>query len=140
MRSTVVCRIFLLWAGWLEAQVVLTRRVYAEHGRSWRQLWIAGGGGMDFRQLTHSARDHMEPLCSRDGKSIYFVSDRDGTRSLNAYAGATDPELWVFDRQTGQERLVWQGSDDNGLHLSGTSADVGVPGLNCAVSFGIHGA
>jgi len=81
---------------------------------------------MDFRRLTHSARDHMEPLCSRDGKLIYFVSDRDGTRSLNAYAGANDRELWAFDRQTGQERPVWQTPDDDGLHLNGTTADGGV--------------
>ena len=126
MRSIAVCWIFLLGAGWLDAQVVLSRRVYAEHGRTWRQLWIASSGSMDFRQLTHSARDHMEPLCSRDGKLIYFVSDRDGTRSLNAYAGATDRELWAFDRQTGQERPVWQTSDDDGLHLNGTTADGGV--------------
>jgi len=62
----------------------------------------------------------MEPRCSRDGKLIYFVSDRDGSRSLNAYAGANDRELWAFDRQTGQERPVWQTSDDDGLHLNGT--------------------
>jgi Tol biopolymer transport system component len=68
----------------------------------------------------------MEPLCSRDGKVIYFVSDRDGSRSINAYAGATDRELWAFDRQTGQERLVWQTSDDDGLDLNGTTADGGV--------------
>jgi WD40 repeat protein len=65
----------------------------------------------------------MEPLCSRDGKLIYFVSDRDGARSLNAYAGANDRELWAFDRQTGQERQVWQTSDGDGLHLNGTTAD-----------------
>jgi hypothetical protein len=68
----------------------------------------------------------MEPLCSRDGKLIYFVSDRDGPRSLNAYAGAIDRELWAFDRQTGQERPVWQTSDEDGLHLTGTTADGGV--------------
>ncbi len=126
MRNIAVCWIFLLGAGWLDAQVVLSRRVYAAHGRTWRQLWFASGGNMDFRQLTHSARDHMEPLCSRDGKSIYFVSDRDGTRSIDAYAGATDRELWAFDRQTGQEHLVWQTSDDDGLHLNGTTADGGI--------------
>jgi dipeptidyl aminopeptidase/acylaminoacyl peptidase len=126
MRSVVVCCMFLLGADCLDAQVVLSRRVYAEHGRTWRQLWIASNGSKDFRQLTHSARDHMEPLCSRDGKLIYFVSDRDGTRSINAYAGANDRELWAFDRQTGQERLLWQTPDDNGLHLNGTTADGGV--------------
>ena len=110
-------------ASCLDAQVIVSRRVYAEHGRTWRQLWIASSGSTDFKQLTHSPRDHMEPLCSRDGKLIYFVSDRDGTRSLNAYAGATDRELWAFDRQTGQERLLWQTSDDDGLHLNGTTTE-----------------
>ncbi len=68
----------------------------------------------------------MEPLCSRDGKVVFFVSDRDGGRSLNAYAGATDRALWAFDRQTGQEHRMWQTSDNDGLHLSGTTADGGV--------------
>jgi len=126
MKTIAVCWIFVLGLGCLDAQVVLSRRVYAEHGRTWRQLWIASTGSLDFRQLTHSARDHMEPFCSRDGKLIYFVSDRDGPRSLNAYAGAIDRELWAFDRQTGQERLVWQTSDEDGLHLNGTTADGGV--------------
>ncbi len=123
MRRIAVCWIFLLGASGLDAQVVLSRRIYAEHGRTWRQLWFASRGSMDFRQLTHSARDHMEPVCSRDGKLIYFVSDRDGVRSLNAYAGAIDRELWAFDRQTGQERRVWQTSDNAGLQLNGITAD-----------------
>jgi hypothetical protein len=101
MRVIAVFWMFLLGAGWLDAQVVLSQRVYAEHGRTWRQL------------------------CSREGKLIYFVSDRDGVRSLNAYAGANDRELWAFDRQTGQERLVWQTSDDEGLHLNGTGTTAG---------------
>ena len=126
MRSIAVCWIFLLGADCLDAQVVVSRRMYAEHGRTWRQLWIANSGSMDFTQLTRSARDHMEPLCSRDGKLIYFVSDRDGTRSINAYAGGNDRELWTFNRQTGQERLLWQTPDDNGLLLNGTTADGGV--------------
>lgn len=65
----------------------------------------------------------MEPVCSRDGKLIYFVSDRDGARSVNAYAGANDRELWTFDRQTGEERRVWQTSNDDGLAVIGTTAD-----------------
>jgi WD40-like Beta Propeller Repeat len=126
MRSISVCCIFLFGAGWLNAQVVVSRRVYAEHGRTWRQLWISSTGSFDFKQLTHSARDHMEPICSRDGRLIYFVSDRDGNRSLNAYAGANDRELWTFDRHTGQERRVWQTSAGDGLDLNGTTADGGV--------------
>jgi len=105
------------------ARVVLSRRVYAEHGRTWTQLWASGEGSTNFRQLTDTARDHTEPLCSRDGKSIYFLSDRDGARSLNAYAGAADRELWGFDIQTGRERQLWQSSDNDGLRLNGTTAD-----------------
>lgn len=123
MRSIVACWIFLLATGWLDAQIVVSRRVYSEHGRTWRQLWMASSKSLDFRQLTHSTRDHVYPLCSRDGNLIYFVSDRDGARSLNAYAGANDRELWALDPQTGQERLVWQTSDDLGLQPIGTSAD-----------------
>jgi dipeptidyl aminopeptidase/acylaminoacyl peptidase len=123
MRSIAVwCGLFL-GAGWLDAQVIVSRRVYTEHGRTWRQLWIAKSGSLDFQQSTHSARDHMEPLCSRDGKEIYFVSDRDGTRSANAYAGASDRELWVFDIGTGKEQQVWQSPDNSELHLNGITAD-----------------
>jgi Tol biopolymer transport system component len=118
--------IFLAAAGYVEAQVVLSRRIYAERGRTWRQLWIARGDGASFTQLTRSPRDHAEPLCSRDGKLIYFVSDPDGARSLNAYAGANDRELWVFDTQSGHELPLWQTSDDDGLHLNGVTADGGV--------------
>ncbi len=113
-------------AGLLDTQVVLSRRVYTEGGRTWRQLWMARGESQDFKQLTHTARDHAEPMCSRDGKLIYFVSDRDGARSLNAYAGANDRELWAFNRQRGQELPVWQTSSDDGLHLSGATAEGGV--------------
>ncbi len=42
---------------------------------------------------------------------------------MNAYAGAIDRELWAFDRQTGQEQRVWQTSDNDGLHLNGTTSD-----------------
>jgi hypothetical protein len=34
---------------------------------------------------------------------------------LNAYAVATDRELWAFDRQTGQERLLRQTSLKTGV-------------------------
>jgi Tol biopolymer transport system component len=123
MSRIIACWIFLSAAASLDGQVVLSRRVYAEHGRTWRQLWMASRGSVDFKQLTHSARDHMEPLCSRDGNLIYFVSDRDGLRSLNAYAGDNDRELWAYDRQTGRETVLWQTDDDDVLHLVGTTAD-----------------
>jgi Tol biopolymer transport system component len=115
--------LLLLAAACLNAQVVLSRRVYAEHGRTFRQLWISAAGSTAFRQLTRSARDHGEPVCSRDGRLIYFVSDRDASRSLNSYLGANDRELWAFDRQTGQERRLGQSSADDGLDIYGATAD-----------------
>ncbi len=64
--------VFLLGAGSLDAQVIFSRRVYAEHGRTYQQIWEwrASDGGL--KALTHSPRNHFLPLSSRDGKRIYF--------------------------------------------------------------------
>ncbi len=114
-------------ARWLDAQVVLSRRVYAEHGRTFAQIWMADEGTLNFWQLTHSARDHSEPVCSRDGKLIYFVSDRDGERSRNSYGGhPNEREVWAYDRQTGQEHLIWRTSSNLGLALDGATANGGL--------------
>ncbi len=127
MKSRILCWI-LVGAGWLHAQVVLSRRDYAEHGRTFAQIWMADAGTLNFRQLTHSARDHSQPVCSRDGKLIYFVSDRDPERSRNSYGDyhSGEREVWAYDRQTSQERLVWRTSQEDGLDLNGTSANGGV--------------
>ena len=87
-----------------------------------------GCGNPEFRQLTHTPRDHSEPLCSRDGKLIYFVSDRDAERSRNSYGGyhSNDREVWAYDRQTGQERFLWRTSRDLGLDLEGVTANGGL--------------
>lgn len=126
MKAVAVCWILVIGAGWLEAQVVLSRRDYAEHGRTFSQIWMADAGTLSFRQLTHSARDHSEPVCSRDGKLIYFVSDRDLERSRNSYGDPNDREVWAYDRQTRQERFLWRTSRDFGLDLNGTTANGGV--------------
>jgi Tol biopolymer transport system component len=127
MRPMIACWAMLYLAGWANAQVVLSRRVYAEHGRTWQQLWISDPGGTNFRQLTRSARDHSEPACSRDGKTIYFVSDEDAARSLNVADGTeSERELWSFDRRTGVEQKVWSTSEDEGLRLHAVAADGGV--------------
>jgi Tol biopolymer transport system component len=106
--------------------VVLSRRDYTEHGQTFPQIWMADAGTVNFRQLTHSSRDHSEPVCSRDGKLIYFVSDRDVERSRNSYGGPNEREVWAYDRQTGQERFMWRTSRDFGLDLNGMTADGGV--------------
>jgi len=113
-------------AGWLDGQVVLTRRDYAEHGRTFPQIWMADTTTLNFRPLTHSARDHSEPVCSRDGKLIYFDSDPDAERSRNGYGSGGNREVWAYDRQTGQERFVWRTSQEYGLNLNGVTANGGL--------------
>jgi hypothetical protein len=127
MKAVSVCWVLVVGAGWLNAQVVLSRRTYAEHGRTFAQIWMADAGTLNFRQLTHSRRDHFEPVCSRDGKLIYFVSDRDAERSRNSYGEHPDErEVWAYERRTGQERIIWGTSRDLGLDLDGTTANGGV--------------
>ncbi|HXE62586.1 MAG TPA: hypothetical protein VN519_03555 [Bryobacteraceae bacterium] len=124
MKAVVVwCWIVAVGASYGDAQVLLSRRDYTDHGRTFSQIWMADAGSVDFRQLTHSAREHSAPVCSRDGKLIYFVSDRDAERSRNAYGGPPEREIWAYDRPSGQERLVWRTARDFGLDLRGTTAD-----------------
>ncbi len=125
MKAVAVWWIVVFGAGWLDAQVVLSRRDYAERGRTFTQIWISGAGTLNFRQLTHFARDHSQPVCSRDGKLIYFVSDPDVERSRNSYGDyhSNEREVWAYDRQTGRERFIWGTSRDLGLDLNGTTAN-----------------
>lgn len=127
MKAGILCWI-LIGAGCLDAQVVVSRRDYAERGRTFSQIWTADSRTLNFRQLTHSARDHSDPVCSRDAKLIYFVSDQDVERSRNAYGDyhTDEREVWTYDRQSGQERLIWRTSRDLGLDLIGTAANGGV--------------
>ena len=122
MEALAACCIFVA-VGSLNAQVVLSRRDYSEHGRTFGQIWMADAGGLNFRPVTHSARDHSEPVCSRDGKVIYFVSDGDAERSRNSYGGSNGREVWEYDRQSGRERFLWRDSRDVGLDLKGTAAN-----------------
>ena len=110
MKAVAVWWMLVVGAGCLDAQVVLSRRDYAERGRTFAQIWMADAATLNFRQLTHSARDHSEPVCSRDGKVIYFVSDRDPERSRNSDGDnhSGEREVWAYDRQTGQERFIWR--------------------------------
>jgi dipeptidyl aminopeptidase/acylaminoacyl peptidase len=126
MRAVTVCWMLVVGAGWLDGQVVLTRRDYAEHARTFPQIWMADTATLNFRPLTHSARDHSEPVCSRDGKLIYFASDRDAERSRNGYGSGGNREVWAYDRQTGLERFVWRTSQEYGLHLNGVTANGGL--------------
>jgi hypothetical protein len=71
-------------------EVVFSRRVYKEQGRSYQQVWTWNPVNDILRELTHSARDHYHPAC-KDG-SITFVSE--------------NGKLWSFNPASGEERTI----------------------------------
>jgi hypothetical protein len=79
----------------LTGQVVFSRRVYQEKGRSYQQIWTWNPEDGALRALTQSPRNHYLPECT-DGKTT-FVSPEPWQ------AGA---KLWSFDRATGEERVI----------------------------------
>lgn len=91
-------------------QVVFSRRVYKEQGRSYQQIWTWNPADNSLKQLTDSVRDHYSPACA-GGKMTFFSRD---------YA-----ELWSFDPMSGQEHKI-------GLPQSESSQPP--PTSRCAVS------
>jgi Tol biopolymer transport system component len=115
-QPIVRCLVLLLLPGLLAAQVIFSRRVYAEHGRTYRQIWIWTASDGTLKPLTHSPRDHSQPSCSRDGKRILFVSEPDGHRPGS---------VWSLDRATGAERELWSAPDPGciSVELAGIARD-----------------
>ncbi|HWB86728.1 MAG TPA: hypothetical protein VG675_21465 [Bryobacteraceae bacterium] len=95
----------------LSAQVVFSRRVYAEHGNSALQIWMWRPSNGSLVPLTREARMHAMPLCSRDGKQIFFIS---GTE--RATTG-----VWSFNRKTGHEKEILHAVDISAI--LGTAKD-----------------
>jgi hypothetical protein len=82
----------------LLGQVVLSRRVYKEHGASYQQIWTWNPADGALRMLTDSPRDHYQPACR--AAKVTFVSP-----------GKWEPNtrLWSFDRATGAEHVIGPG-------------------------------
>src|SRR5579863_9351128 len=99
MTAFLLC---LLGAGWLPGQVIFSRRVYAEHGRTYQQIWEWRASDGTLRALTHSPRNHFQPINSRDGTRAYFLAGSDEFESTG---------VWRLDRSTGQEREILPGKD-----------------------------
>jgi hypothetical protein len=99
--------VFLLGAGSLDAQVIFSRRVYAEHGRTYQQIgeWRASDGSL--KALTHSPRNHFQPMSSRDGRRIYFLETTG---------------VWSFDRGAGLEREILAGRGYALVGIAGNGA------------------
>ena len=73
-----------------------TRIVYSSYlGGQWQQLWLMpADGGYPF-PLTYGDYDNTEPRWSPDGKTIAFISNRDGNTAL-----------WAVDAFSGRQRQI----------------------------------
>jgi hypothetical protein len=92
-RLPVVCGLLLLLP--LKGQVVFSRRVYKEQGRTYQQIWNWNPADNTLQQLTDSSRDHFLPSCS--GRSLSFVSPE---------AWQANSKEWSFERDTRTERII----------------------------------
>ncbi len=95
IRPVAISVLIFLTAFPLTAQVVFSRRVYQETGRSYQQLWNWNPADNALQQLTDSPRDHLQPSCS--GARIRFVLPEDWPQP---------GKLWSFDRTTRKETLL----------------------------------
>lgn len=60
-----------------------SRIVYSSYlGRNWQQLWLLPTNGGYAMPLTYGDYDNTSPRWSPDGKSIAFISNRDGNTGL----------------------------------------------------------
>jgi hypothetical protein len=96
------------------ADVIFSRRVYADRGRTYQQIWTLDTRTRQMVQLTHTERRHDLPVCSPDAKRIWFVS--------GAFGNIDETELWRLDRRTHAETLVTQFKGSIISLLGGTEA------------------
>ena len=86
----------LFLASSFSGQVVFSRRVYQERGRSYQQIWLWNPSSGVLKALTHSPRNHFIPTCT--GGKITFVSSEEEWDD--------NSKLWSFDPASGEERVV----------------------------------
>lgn len=80
------------------ADVIFGRRAYAAHGHSYQQIWTLDSHTRKSTQLSNSERRHDQPVCSPDGKRIWFLS--------GVFGDIDDSELWWFDPHAHTETLA----------------------------------
>jgi Tol biopolymer transport system component len=80
------------------ADVIFGRRIYAASGRTYQQIWTLDPHTKKIAPLTTTERRHGQPVCSPDGKRIWFLT---GT-----FGNIDDSELWWFDRHSHKETMA----------------------------------
>ena len=92
-----MCAVLLCAAECADAQVVFSRRVYSESGRTWHQIWMWNPEDGKIKAVTSSARNHYRPTCDPRQDVIYFHPGDDTF---------DDRQTWSYDRATRIERPV----------------------------------
>ena len=80
------------------ADIIFGRRVYSSTGRSYEQIWTLDSRTKKTAPLTNTERRHGQPVCSPDGKRIWFLS--------GPFGNIDDSELWWFDRHSHAETMA----------------------------------
>jgi hypothetical protein len=86
----------LLFVSCAFGEVIFSRRAYKEHGASYQQIWTWNPADGVLKALTHSLRDHYNPVC--DGRIIKFTSPSPGVTD--------DVRLWSLNPATREESPI----------------------------------
>ncbi len=78
-------------------------------------LWVRDVAGGAFRQLTTFDGADMLPTWDRDGRGLYFLSDRDATQTHNVWYQPLDGEARPVTRLTGERVRDYSVSADGRL-------------------------
>jgi TolB protein len=79
-----------------------SRIVFASYaGRNWHQLWLMPAQGGEPIPLSYGEFDNINPRWSKDGKSIAYISNRDGNTAiwLQEIPGGKQRQLVIANRR-----------------------------------------
>ncbi len=89
---------FVLLAMPAAGSVIFGRRAYSPQGRTYQQIWTMDERSHGIAQLSNTERRHVMPVCSPDGKRIWFLS--------GAFRDEANTELWFFDVPSRTEKMA----------------------------------
>ena len=105
-RATVILALVFISSAF--GEVIFSRRAYKEHGASYQQIWTWNPADGVLKALTHSPRDHYNPIC--DGRVIKFTSPSPDVTD--------EVRLWSLNAATGEESLIGPAPEPKGNPVS----------------------